>query len=155
MLISETFRIALSSIRSNLFRAALTMLGIIIGVGAVITMVALGTGAQRAIDEQMAALGGDILAIESSFWFSRGVARDQMTLTTGDAAALTVGTSHLDEVVPEINGRFQVKYGNRNINSGVIGMTPNYLDVHGFEVAAGRMFTVADDSARRRVAVLA
>ena len=155
MLISETFRIALSSIRSNLFRATLTMLGIIIGVGAVITMVALGTGAQRAIDEQMAALGGDILAIESSFWFSRGVARDQMTLTTGDAAALTVGTSHLDEVVPEINGRFQVKYGNRNINSGVIGMTPNYLDVHGFEVAAGRMFTVADDSARRRVAVLA
>ena len=155
MLISETFRIALSSIRSNLFRATLTMLGIIIGVGAVITMVALGTGAQRAIDEQMAALGGDILAIESSFWFSRGVARDQMTLTTGDAAALTVGTSHLDEVVPEINGRFQVKYGNRNINTGVIGMTPNYLDVHGFEVAAGRMFTVADDSARRRVAVLA
>ncbi len=155
MLISETFRIALSSIRSNLFRAALTMLGIIIGVGAVITMVALGTGAQRAIDEQMAALGGDILAIESSFWFSRGVARDQMTLTTGDAAALTVGTSHLDEVVPEINGRFQVKYGNRNINTGVIGMTPNYLDLHGFEVADGRMFTVADDSARRRVAVLA
>ena len=155
MLISETFRIALSSIRSNLFRASLTMLGIIIGVGAVITMVALGTGAQRAIDEQMAALGGDILAIESSFWFSRGVARDQMTLTTGDAAALTVGTSHLDEVVPEINGRFQVKYGNRNINSGIIGMTPNYLEVHGFEVADGRMFTLADDAARRRVAVLA
>ena len=155
MLISETIRIALSSIRSNLFRAALTMLGIIIGVGAVITMVALGTGAQRAIDEQMAALGGDILAIESSFWFSRGVSRDQQTLTTGDAAALTIGTEHLDEVVPEINGRFQVKYGNRNINTSVIGMTPNYLDVHGFAVAAGRMFTLADDSARRRVVVLA
>jgi putative ABC transport system permease protein len=155
MLISETIRIALSSIRSNLFRAALTMLGIIIGVGAVITMVALGTGAQRAIDEQMAALGGDILAIESSFWFSRGVARDQQTLTTSDAAALTVGTRHFDEVVPEINGRFQVKYGNRNINTSVIGMTPNYLDVHGFAVAAGRMFTRADDSARRRVAVVA
>ena len=55
MLISETLRIALLSIRSNLFRAALTMLGIIIGVAAVITMVALGTGAQHAIDEQMAA----------------------------------------------------------------------------------------------------
>ncbi len=155
MLVSETFRIALSSIRSNLFRASLTMLGIIIGVGAVITMVALGTGAQRAIDEQMAALGGDILAVESSFWFSRGVARDQQTLTTGDAAALTVGTEHLDEVVPEISGRLQVKYGNRNINATVIGMTPNYLDVHGFDVAAGRMFTLADDAARRRVAVLA
>ncbi len=154
MLISETFRIALSSIRSNLFRAALTMLGIIIGVGAVITMVALGTGAQRAIDEQMAALGGDILAVESSFWFSRGVARDQQTLTTDDAVALSIGTRHIDEVVPEINGRMQVKYGNRNINTVVLGTTPNYLDVHGFEVAAGRMFNVADDSARKRVAVL-
>jgi putative ABC transport system permease protein len=155
MLISETIRIALSSIRDNLFRSALTMLGIIIGVAAVITMVALGRGAQRAIDEQMAALGGDILAIESSFWFSRGVARDQQTLTTDDAVALTIGTQHIAEVVPEINGRFQVKYGNRNINTSVIGMTPNYLDVHGFAIAAGRMFTRADDSARRRVAVLA
>ena len=155
MLISETFRIALSSIRSNLFRAGLTMLGIIIGVGAVITMVALGSGAQRAIDEQMAALGGDILAVETSFWFSRGVARDQQTLTTDDAVALARGTRHIDEVVPEINARFQVKYGNRNINTTVLGTTPNYLDVHGFDVAAGRMFTVADDSARKRVAVLA
>ena len=154
MLISETIRIALLSIRGNLFRATLTMLGIIIGVAAVITMVALGTGAQRAIDEQMAALGGDILAIESSFWFSRGVARDQQTLTADDAVALTIGTRHIAEVVPEINGRFQVKYGNRNINTSVIGMTSNYLDVHGFEVAAGRMFTRADDSARRRVAML-
>lgn len=154
MLISETFRIALSSIRSNLFRATLTMLGIIIGVGAVITMVALGTGAQRAIDEQMAALGGDILAVESSFWFSRGVARDQQTLTTDDAVALATGTRHIDEVVPEINGRLQVKYGNRNINTSVLGTTPNYLNVHGFEVAAGRMFNRADDSARKRVAVL-
>ncbi|HSM30791.1 MAG TPA: ABC transporter permease [Woeseiaceae bacterium] len=155
MLISETFRIALSSIRSNLFRAGLTMLGIIIGVGAVITMVALGSGAQRAIDEQMAALGGDILAVETSFWFSRGVARDQQTLTTDDAVALARGTRHIDEVVPEINARFQVKYGNRNINTTVLGTTPNYLDVHGFDVVAGRMFTVADDSARKRVAVLA
>ena len=76
MLVGETIRISLSSIRSNLFRALLTMLGIIIGVGAVITMVALGTGAQRQIDEQMAAFGGDILSIQSSAWFSRGVARN-------------------------------------------------------------------------------
>lgn len=109
MLISETFRIALSSIRSNLFRAALTMLGIIIGVGAVITMVALGTGAQRAIDEQMAALGGDILAVETSFWFSRGVSRDHRTLTTDDAAELAVGGRYIDAVVPEITDRYQVR----------------------------------------------
>lgn len=154
MLISETLRIALLSIRSNLFRAALTMLGIIIGVGAVITMVALGTGAQHAIDEQMAALGGDILSVESSSWFSRGVARHRQTLTTDDAAAMSIGTEHFAAIVPEINSRFQVKYGNMNLNLSTIGTTPNYVDVHGFTVANGRMFSAADESARARVVVL-
>ncbi len=155
MLLAETVRISLSSIRSNLFRAMLTMLGIIIGVGAVITMVALGTGAQRAIDEQMAALGGDILSIQSSAWFSRGVARNQKTLRTDDAVALmTSGTGVIEAVVPEISERYQIKYGNKNLNVVTIGTTPNYPDVHGFEMAFGRMFTAADDAARRRVVVL-
>ncbi len=154
MLIGETIRISLSSIRSNLFRALLTMLGIIIGVGAVITMVALGTGAQRAVDEQMALFGGDILEIESSAWFSRGVARDQQTLTTDDAVALSSGMQHITEVVPEISSRFQVKYGNKNINVRTLGTTPNYTRVHNFEIAHGRMFSEADNSARKRVVVL-
>ncbi len=154
MLLGETIRISLSSIRSNLFRALLTMLGIIIGVGAVITMVALGTGAQRQIDEQMAAFGGDILSIQSSAWFSRGVARNQQTLTTDDALALASGMRHVSAVVPEINARFQVKYGNKNLNLSVIGTTPNYPDVHLFEFAHGRMFTAAEEAARMRVAVL-
>ena len=154
MLISETLRIALLSIRSNLFRAALTMLGIIIGVGAVITMVALGTGAQRAIDDQMAALGGDILSVESSSWFSRGVARNRQTLTTGDAAEMSIGTEHFAAIVPEIDSRYQVKYGNMNLNLSTIGTTPNYVDVHGLTVASGRMFSAADESARARVVVL-
>jgi putative ABC transport system permease protein len=154
MLIGETLLIALQSIRSNLFRAGLTMLGIVIGVAAVITMVALGTGAQAAIDEQMEALGGDILSISSSNWFSRGVARDQVTLTTDDAHALARDARFLSGIVPEINDRQQIKYGNRNLNVSVLGTTPNYPDVHRFDIAVGRMFTEADDSARRRVAVL-
>jgi putative ABC transport system permease protein len=154
MLLTETVRISLSSIRGNLFRATLTMLGIIIGVGAVITMVALGTGAQRAIDEQMAALGGDILSIRSSSRFSRGVAHDQQTLTTDDAMALAIGAEHIAAVVPETNSRFQIKLGNKNLNVSTIGTTPNYPDVHGFEIAFGRMFTAADEAARRRVVVL-
>lgn len=154
MLIAETIRISLASIRSNLFRALLTMLGIIIGVGAVITMVALGTGAQRAIDEQMAALGGDILSIQTTSWFSRGVARNQQTLTTEDAMALATGGEHVSDVVPEINGRFQIKYGNKNLNIMTIGTTPNYPDVHGFTLAHGNFFSAADEAARRRVVVL-
>ncbi len=154
MLISETFWIALQSIRSNLFRATLTMLGIIIGVAAVITMVALGTGAQRAIDEQMEALGGDILSIAAGSWFNRGVARDLRTLTTDDAAALARDSRHIVAVVPEISERYQVKYGNNNINVGIIGTTPNYPAVHGFEIELGDMFSAAHDSSRKRVAVL-
>ena len=154
MLIAETIQIALNSIRDNFFRAALTMLGIIIGVAAVITMVALGTGAQRAIDEEMAALGGQILSISSSLRFSRGVAREQNTLTVKDADALMRDARHLDGVVPEINARFQIKFGNRNLNQPIIGTTPNYFDVHGFAAAYGRLFDTADDGARRRVAVL-
>ncbi|MCO4812541.1 MAG: ABC transporter permease [Gammaproteobacteria bacterium] len=154
MLFGETIRISLASIRSNLFRALLTMLGIVIGVGAVITMVALGTGAQRQIDDQMAAMGGNILSIQSSAWFSRGVARNQQTLTTDDALALSTGMQHVTAVVPEINSRFQVKYGNRNLNVSVIGTTPNYPDVHRFNFAHGGMFTAADDAARKRVVVL-
>jgi putative ABC transport system permease protein len=154
MLITETIRISLASIRSNLFRALLTMLGIIIGVAAVITMVALGTGAQRAVDEQMAALGGDILSIQSTSWFSRGVARNQQTLTTEDAMALATGGEHVSDVVPEISGRFQIKYGNKNLNISTIGTTPNYPDVHGFTLAHGNFFSAADEAARRRVVVL-
>ncbi len=154
MLLGETIRISLSSIRSNLFRALLTMLGIIIGVAAVITMVALGTGAQRAIDKQMQAFGGDILSIQSSAWFSRGVARNRQTLTTDDALALSQGMEHVEAVVPEINSRYQIKYGNQNLNLSVIGTTPNYLDVHGFNMAHGKMFSAADDAARRRVAII-
>jgi len=154
MLLGETIFIALQSIRANLFRASLTMLGIIIGVAAVITMVALGTGARAAIDAQMQALGGDILSIGSSHRFSRGVARSQNTLTTDDARALARDSEYLDGVVPEIDRRQQVKYGNRNLNLTILGTTPNYREVYMFEIAAGRMFSKADDAARRRVAIL-
>ena len=154
MLISETFWIALQSIRSNLFRAALTMLGIIIGVAAVITMVALGTGAQKAIDDQMEALGGDILSIVAGSWWNRGVARDLRTLTTDDSLAIARDSRHVDAVVPEISERYQVKYGNNNINIGIVGTTPNYSTVHGFEIELGEMFSASHNSSRKRVAVL-
>jgi putative ABC transport system permease protein len=150
----EILAVALGSIRANAFRAALTMLGVIIGVAAVITMVALGTGAQRAIDAQLAALGGNILTINTGMWFNRGVARDQPRLTIKDAAALGADARYLDAVVPEMDLREQIKLGNRNLNLGITGTTPNYAAVQGYELAVGRMFSAADDKARRRVMVL-
>ncbi len=138
----EIFRVALQSIRANLFRAALTMLGVIIGVAAVITMVALGSGAQRAIDEQLNALGANILTVSSGLWFQRGVSRNQNTITMEDAELLGRDTTHLVAVVPEMTIREQIKVGGSNLNVSVTGTTPNYArspglrtrrraDVHG------------------------
>ncbi|MBX3703126.1 MAG: ABC transporter permease [Steroidobacteraceae bacterium] len=150
----ETLRVALASMRGNLFRAALTMLGVIIGVAAVIAMLALGRGAQRAVDEQLAALGADVLTVTTGMRWMQGVARDQQTLTVRDAEALARDARHVSAVVPEQTGRQQVRYGARNLNVQVIGTRPNHAEVNGFRLEHGRMFTAADDAARRRVAVL-
>jgi putative ABC transport system permease protein len=150
----ETMRVALESIRVNFFRSALTMLGVIIGVAAVITMVALGSGAQRAIDQQLQALGANLLTVNSGMWFMRGVSRQQNTLKIADAELLGREAVRLAAVVPEMSIREQVKAGNRNLNVSVTGTTPNYASVQAFEIATGRMFTAADDAARRRVAVV-
>ena len=74
--------------------------------------------------------------------------------TTDDAAALVRGSRHVEAFVPEISERYQVKYGNHNINVGILGTTPNYPIVHGFEMALGEMFTASHDSGRKRVAVV-
>jgi putative ABC transport system permease protein len=150
----EVFAIALGSIRANLFRAMLTMLGVIIGVAAVITMVALGSGAQRAIDDQLRSLGGNVLTIGPGPWFLRGVSRQQDTLKLDDAELLARESRHLAGVAPEMTLRDQVKLGNRNLNLRITGTTANYADLQAYRIAAGRMFTSADDSARRRVVVL-
>ena len=151
---AEIVRVALESIRANFMRAALTMLGVIIGVAAVITMVALGSGAQKAIDQQLQSLGANLLTINTGMWFMRGVSRQQNTLTIDDAEALGREAVHLTAVVPEMSIRDQVKSGNRNLNVSITGTTPNFADVQGFTLAAGRMFGGADDAARRRVVVV-
>jgi putative ABC transport system permease protein len=150
----ETIRLALDSMRGNAFRSALTMLGVIIGVAAVIAMLALGRGAKAAVDAQLATLGSDVLTVTTGMRWMGGVARDQQTLTMKDAAALAADSSHISAVVPEQSARQQVKLGARNLNVSVIGTLPEHARVNGYQVEYGRMFTAADNAARRRVAVL-
>ena len=155
MTIAETLRVALESIFANLLRSSLTMLGIIIGVAAVITMVALGTGAQRAIDAQIDSLGARLLSIWPGQSFSRGIAsRDRVSLTVDDFEALLADTPYISAVVAELRGSRQVKVGNRNLFQSITGTTPDYLEVNGREVEVGTWFSDGDVSARRRVAVL-
>ncbi len=154
MLLGEMIAVAFQSLRSNLFRAFLTMLGIIIGVGSVITMVAMGAGAQRAIDEQIDSLGADLLTIRSGAGRHRGVAQAGTSINIKDAEALAAGPDSIDAVVPELAQNFQVKLGNRNQNLRTIGATPNYAEVHSFKTKLGRMYSEADNAAKRRVAVI-
>ena len=154
MLIGEIIRVALQSIRANLFRAVLTMLGIIIGVAAVITMLAAGAGAQRNIDEQIAALGSNILTVNASQFFARGISRDQLTLKIEDIAALRLDSRYLDAVVPEIQNRGQLKFNNMNANARLTGTSADFHDVFNYALAAGRFFTPQEDEARRRVVVI-
>jgi putative ABC transport system permease protein len=149
----EVLRVALTSIRGNLFRASLTMLGVIIGVAAVITMLALGTGAQRAVEQQLDALGANVITVTTWMRFAQGIAREQ-ALTTDDAEALRTDARNVSAVAPEQSSRQQVKLGNRNLNLSVIGTTQDHAVVNGFELQAGRMLTAIDDASRRRVAVL-
>jgi putative ABC transport system permease protein len=155
MLLGETFAVALSSIRANALRSILTMLGIIIGVGAVITMVALGTGAQKAVEERIAALGANVFTVFAGQGRSGAIMiTDRTVLSTDGYDALLRDATLLKAVVPEAQQSQQVVFGNQNRNLQIIGTTANYTDVRNYTVPYGRMFTNGDDAARQRYAVL-
>ena len=155
LLLGEIFQVALQAIRSNKLRSFLTMLGIIIGVGAVITMIALGSGAQKSVQDRIQALGPTLLSVYPGQSFMRGIASEtRVSLTLDDDTALANNARYVTDVVPELTRNLQVKKGNQNINVNVVGTTPNYAPVRNYTLTAGRMYTAGDDAARRRVAVL-
>jgi putative ABC transport system permease protein len=156
MAFGEILAVALQSIRVNALRSMLTMLGIIIGVGAVITMVALGSGAQKAVEERIAALGANIFTVFAGQARGGGgiMVTDRTILSTDDYEALLRGATLLKAVVPEMQQALQVVYGNQNRSLQVIGTTANYAPVRNYTVPFGRMFTTGDDAARQRYAVL-
>ena len=157
MLFGETVMVALQAIRANKLRSVLTALGIVIGVAAVITMVSLGSGAQKSIQDRIQALGTNLLSIFPGRSFMRGVAVSfdtRANLTIDDAVALARGTSTLRAVVPELSRNLQVQYGNQNNNVRILGTTANYADVNNFTLMAGKLFTQGQDEGRQRVAVL-
>ena len=155
MLLTETIRVAWAALKANPLRSFLTTLGINIGVGAVITMVALGSGAQRAIQDRINSLGATLLSVLPGQDWHNGVAVGGfMPLTYADDTALANSARFLESVVPELQRNAQIVYGNQNINEDVIGTTPEFVDVRNYTFAAGRMFTPGDNAARRRYTVL-
>ncbi|MEX2583700.1 MAG: ABC transporter permease [Gemmatimonadota bacterium] len=150
----EIFRVAVSAVLANKMRSLLTMLGIIIGIASVITMVALGEGAQVSVSEQMSGLGTSVLTVSPGQQRQSGVDRGDARLTPDDAEALLREPQAIRAVTPELSSRLQVEYGNGNSNSEILGIWPSYFEINQHETLAGRIFTVGEEQGRRRVAVL-
>jgi putative ABC transport system permease protein len=156
MQLGETVHVALDALRANKLRSFLTMLGIVIGIAAVIAMVALGRGAQESVNQRIAALGTTLLTVfpGQGRGFGGIQITDRIRLTMEDAAALEERGTRMTAIQPEMTRNLQLTYGNKNISTNVVGATANYLTVRNFRIEAGRMFTPGDDASRRRYVVL-
>lgn len=153
----ETFRTAVRSLLSNKIRSALTMLGIIIGVAAVITMVAIGAGASRNIQQYISGVGSNILIIMPGASMAGGVrqqAGSSSTLSLQDAQALEQEAFALRGVAPEIYSRSQLVYGNMNWSTLITGSTPSIFDIREWRLAEGRLFLDSEAKIGAKVVVL-
>jgi putative ABC transport system permease protein len=151
----EVLQIAFASLRANKLRSALTMLGIVIGIGSVIAVVALGTGAKQSVQERIAKLGTTLLQVNAQRIAQGGVQlADAKRMTMADVKLLEERATKLSAIQPQQDQRLMVQYGRQNSQSSVTGTTPNCLEVRKYKLAAGRMFTSQDNESRRRVTVL-
>ena len=155
--IPSTFRISFRALRVNKMRSALTMLGIVIGVGAVIAMLSVGTGASTQISEQISSMGSNLIMVLPGATTSGGVRMgmgSQPTLTLSDAEAIQKESSAVSDVAPVLSGVAQVVYGNQNWSTGVTGTTPSMLSVRDWNLSDGRPFTEQDVKSATKVCLL-
>lgn len=151
----EIIIVALAAIRANLLRSFLTTLGIVIGVAAVITMVALGEGAQQSVEQQIQRMGTNVLTIRPGQAMFGGVSREgTVRLTVDDAQALRAGSGGVLQIAPEVSSRSQLSYLRWNSSNTAVGTWPEYFDIYDHEVTHGRIFNEGEVQGRRRVAVL-
>jgi len=153
----ESFSVSLAALRANKVRSFLTMLGIIIGVAAVIAMIALGQGAKKAVEDSIQALGTNLLMIRPGS-ARQGMVRlgagSSVRLNEQDLDAIKKKVPGIEAIAPE-QARFgQLKYGNKNWSCQVIGSTPEYDLVRNAPVEKGAYFTRQDGASRKRVAVI-
>ncbi|MCX6135287.1 MAG: ABC transporter permease [Ignavibacteriales bacterium] len=154
----ESFLTALGALLANKLRALLTMLGIIIGVAAVITMIAIGEGAQKAVIERIQSMGTNLLFISPGAQRGGGVTVIQfgtsVRLKNADATALVSNVPGAEAIVPEVSRQAQVKYQNRNWNTRIVGTVPEYEEVRSFKAVQGRYFTHAEELGVAKVCVI-
>jgi putative ABC transport system permease protein len=157
MKVLASVRIALRSLRVNRMRSALTMLGIIIGVAAVISMVAVGSGATARIQEQIQSIGSNLILVIPGSITSGGIrlgSGASVTLTEEDAKAIAAECSAVAAVAPTVRGGAQVVAGSNNWATTIQGTTPEYLTVRDLTAVSGRPLTAQDVDSAAEVALL-
>jgi putative ABC transport system permease protein len=157
MILFATFKIAVRALRRNTLRTLLTMLGIIIGVGAVIAMVSIGNGAKAQVEAQIAALGQNVVLVLSGNVRRGGLSMgfgSSGTLTKEDYAALRRELTGITGVSPEVRSFAQIAAGNQNIYSQVLGVGEDYVDIRAWPVTAGNNFTETDVRNANKVALI-
>ena len=149
--------IALTALRANRLRSALTMLGFVIGVAAVIAMVAVGSGATERIQQQIEAIGSNLILVIPGSITSNGVRLGSgatVTLSEDDARAIASECPAVAAVAPTVRGGAQVTYGNNNWATSIVGTTPDYLTIRDQTVVRGNPFSADDGSSGTKVALL-
>jgi putative ABC transport system permease protein len=155
--ILQSMKIAFRALRVNKMRSALTMLGIIIGVGAVIATVAVGAGATARIQQQIASIGSNIIQVQGGSINQGGVRTgwgNTQTLTEEDAKAITTECPSVAYAAPISRGQVQVVFGNNNWATQVMGTTPDYLTIRDLGIQSGQSFTQQDVDGSNKVALL-
>ncbi len=153
-LIAETY----TAITVNKVRTFLTILGIVIGIGSVITMTAVGRGAQMDIQERIQGIGANLLMIRAGGG-RRGfgpvnTGGNQASLTQKDVDRISEQSQYISHIAPQASSRHQVIAGRNNVNTTILGTTSDYAFVRGVDVEKGSFLTIADDAKLSRVVVL-
>jgi putative ABC transport system permease protein len=157
MTLLASTRIAIRALRVNKLRSALTMLGIVIGVGAVITMVAVGAGAQARVAEQIQSLGSNLIVVLSGSASAGGVrlgSGSQLTITEDDAWAIQREIPVVEHAAPAVRGGAQIVYGNLNWGTAILGVTPEYFAARDWPVVSGRTLTQEEVDGATKTALL-
>jgi putative ABC transport system permease protein len=151
----ESFEVAAAALRANKMRSLLTMLGIIIGVAAVIAMMALGQGAQVAVKKSIQSMGNNLLSVFPGQFRGPGSSLGQSRpLSIEDSEKIASSVSGVVAVAPEINRSFQVKHDEKTWNTRIVGTTPDYGEVRNFSLSSGSFFREADQVGKRKVCVI-
>jgi putative ABC transport system permease protein len=155
MLFITILKVALRSLYGNKLRSFLAMLGIIIGVGAVISMLAVGAGLQKQVLDRVTAMGTNLLIVRPGNRGTGGViSGTQQNLTIEDAQAVLTEVADVNQVAPVVGGSLQAKYMGKNARVNVTGTSPSYLPMRNFEIEKGRCFSENESDKLAHVAVL-